>query len=353
MTLELKNRYANYKKIKQNPIDLLVNAHKDSGPTAVLNIGPSRLISITNSNDIDHVLIKNISNYSKKTPGFSTMKEYLGEGLLTHEGGSQWKKNSQELRSLFMPAQINNFQNIINKWVQIYVDDDFVNLKNGSINLSYELRKLTLSILCDIMFGFDRREEIPKVTQDIDIAIQYAYQKMYDPFYYFSYRNIVSKNKFIKARNSLVKFAERILNYCQRRKMPNLVNILISKGVPHKRIIDEIITMIQAGHETSATALNAMFYRAFEDQSYMKLLTYDANKNLNDVDRVDTKKFDFINQFIWESLRFDPSTWAIDRYVVAKDSLSSSEVNKGDIIVLSPYIKHRSMPVFEPHLAHM
>gem|GEM_PF-3667429 len=58
--------------------------------------------------------------------------------------------------------------------------------------------------------------------------------------------------------------------------------------------------------------------------------------------RYSLNNVDLVNQCIWESFRFDSSTWAFDRYAAQDDIICSEiSVKKGSFVVISPYVSHR------------
>lgn len=329
----------NFLEMKENPMIFLYNAHRTCGPTVSMRCGPYRILSLTENEHIEHILKINANNYVKRTPGYAGMREYLGRGILTHEGGRSWRAQGKNIRPLFHPGHVRDFTAMMLKWVDIYCEEIKETPLNESINLSRILRRLTLSILCDAMFGFDNQRDIAGISDDISIGIQYAFAKLYDPFFRFSARNRQLTQEFRAARRRLREYANKIIDHkCSDET--TLPNLLSSRGVDRRLIIDEIITMLQAGHETSATALNAMFFRAFKNKKILSEIEK-ASAGLQGAELTNNESFDYVNQFIWESLRYDPSTWAFDRYTLKGDEFSGLKVRRGDLIVVSPYVKHR------------
>lgn len=342
----------NFLLMKRNPLKFLVSAHQKCGQSLSMKCGPYKIVSITNPAHIRYVLKEKPDIYTKKTPGYKGMRDYLGAGLLTNPGGSEWRNNSKLLRPLFWPNRIKNTDQIISHWVKLYKEEVYVSASsNQSINLTSLFRRLTLSILCDIMFGYTDKDGIYTISSDIDICIHVAFSKLYDPLYWINPRNIKLEKGFREARRRLYQFSDTLLDQTPSLHRGTDLGVYMQSildASSHTRAMcrDEIITLLQAGHETSSTALNAIFYRILSDDSLQASL-HQSIDQLSPGDRYSVDNLDLINKCIWESFRFDPSTWAFDRYAV-KDDLICGEIpiKQGNFVVISPYVLHRFFSSF-------
>ena len=153
----------NLLEFQKNPLTFLYKIHQEHGPTVSLRCGPYRMRSLTETAHIEHVLKSNAKNYIKRTPGYSGIRDYLGRGILTHEGGPAWRAQSKNIRPLFHPAHIRDLSPMMLKWVDRYCAELKDHPEKDNINLSKIFRRLTLSILCEAMFHYDNQADIAKV----------------------------------------------------------------------------------------------------------------------------------------------------------------------------------------------
>lgn len=338
---------SNFLKMKANPLQFLSEAHLRCGPNLRMQCGPFSVVSITHPEHVSQVLKTHSENFTKNTPGYKGMRDYLGRGLLTHQGGKDWKKNSKLLRPLFWHSRLEGATTNITNWVNTYKDELVVAAKNQqNIDLSNYFRRLTLSILCDLMFGFKDKHHILQASNDIDTCIHTAFAKLYDPFFLLNPKNILIAQEFRKARQRLREFSITLLEHKADNEQdptlkPYMNDVLKAANTEQNQCKDEIITLLQAGHETSATALNALFLRILQSKPLQSEI-YHAVDTLQSDQRYDVSRLDILNQVIWESLRFDPSTWAFDRYVENDFQFNETlRVRRGEFVVVSPYVIHR------------
>ena len=119
------------------------------------------------------------------------------------------------------------------------------------------------------------------------------------------------------------------------------------KGVAFtdSELLDELITLIVAGFETSANTLNWVWYLlAGHPQVEERLLNECSNlmPNVSAVNPETLAEMTYAQQVLEEVLRLYPPVWLFTRRSQADDELDEFDVPSGTDIYLSPYILHRT-----------
>jgi len=115
-----------------------------------------------------------------------------------------------------------------------------------------------------------------------------------------------------------------------RRAQPggrDLLSLLLTTGMPDRRIRDEALTLLLAGHETTANSLAWTF----------ALLSHDAAAQ----ERIAGGDRAFTTAVVRESLRLYPPAWAIWRHLVEAREVGGRRLPAGATLVLSPWVVHR------------
>jgi cytochrome P450 len=110
-------------------------------------------------------------------------------------------------------------------------------------------------------------------------------------------------------------------------------------------LLDELITLIVAGYETSAGTLNwAWFLIAGNPQSEAELLREAATMipNADAIDEQTLTDMSYTQQLLEETLRLYPPVWLFTRRAAEDDALIRHDIPAGTDIYLSPYILHRT-----------
>ena len=110
-----------------------------------------------------------------------------------------------------------------------------------------------------------------------------------------------------------------------------------------RALIDEVLTLVVAGHETTASGLNWTWYLLsqhpeIEARMHAEL---DAAPAMTAPTLAAMESLAYTHQVIDEALRLYPPGWLLSRRAIAADRLSGYPVPPGTDVLLSPYLLHR------------
>jgi cytochrome P450 len=110
-------------------------------------------------------------------------------------------------------------------------------------------------------------------------------------------------------------------------------------------LLDELMTLIVAGFETSANTLNWVWYLIARHPEVEAQLIDEARRFVPGVSSISVESLaamEFTQQALEETLRLYPPVWLFTRRATVADELDSFDVPSGADIYLSPYILHRT-----------
>jgi cytochrome P450 len=128
-----------------------------------------------------------------------------------------------------------------------------------------------------------------------------------------------------------------------------LLNMLIDarnedgEGMSDAQLRDEVLTLLLAGHETTANALNWTFYMLSKHPAVARKLEEELDTILDgDPPTMEqVRELPYTTQVIKESMRLFPPVWMVGRRAEVADELCGYEVPKGALVLTSPYVLHR------------
>ncbi|KAF2307371.1 hypothetical protein GH714_026682 [Hevea brasiliensis] len=131
---------------------------------------------------------------------------------------------------------------------------------------------------------------------------------------------------------------------------PSILHFLLASGdeyVSSKQLRDDLMTMLIAGHETSAAVLTWTFYLLSKEPSVMSKLQNEVDSVLGDRFPTieDMKKLKYTTRVINESLRLYPQPPILIRRSLENDMLGKYPIKRDEDIFISVWNLHRS-----PHL---
>jgi len=291
---------------------------------------------IHHPDDVKRVLVSNHRNYTKGV-GLDRVRILLGKGIMTSEG-ELWKRQRYMMQPLFHRRVISGFAELIaqanDRWIERW---EGLARRGELINLTDEMSELTLEIVLRSALGrdLDRLSQqlggnpFEVVTREQSRDLQFAY-------------------KF----RSLTKLVAQLI--AQRRATEeehvDYVAMLMNArdketGAPmgERELIDEIMTLVVAGHETTASGLNWTWYLLSQHPQVESRLhaEIDAATDVPAPSLTQMEELRYTRQVIDESLRLYPPGWVLSRRTIEADVLGGYPVPAGTNVLLPLYLLHR------------
>jgi cytochrome P450 len=291
---------------------------------------------INHPDDIKRVLLSNHRNYTKGE-GMDRVKILLGNGIMTSEGDF-WRKQRRMMQPSFHRRVIDQFGGLIRE-----VNDKFAArwaekaARAEAVNLSDDASELTLEIVLRSIFGTDlARLEAQFGANPFEVV---AKEQNRDLKFAFRFR-------------SLTKLVAELIE--RRRRLPeehfDFLSMLMAsrdretdEAMSDKELIDEVLTLIVAGHETTAAALTWTWYLISQHPETQARLQAEADGTGPDqtlgLDAAEA--LEFTHQVLQEALRLYPPGWLITRRTLEADELGGYPIAPRTDVFISPYMLHR------------
>jgi cytochrome P450 len=291
---------------------------------------------IHHPDDVKRVLLANHRNYTKGV-GLDRVRILLGKGIMTSEA-ELWKRQRYMMQPLFHRRVITEFARVIGEANDRFIARwEALAARGERLNVTDEMSELTLEIVLRSIFGTDLDRLAQQlggnpfevITREPSRDLQFAY-------------------KF----RSLTKLVAQLL--ARRRSEPaehfDYVAMLMEArdketGQPmeERQLIDEVLTLIVAGHETTASALNWTWYLLSQHREAEARLhaEVDAAPELPAPDLAQMEALPYTSQVVNEALRLYPPGWLLSRRTIEADRLGGYPVAAGTNVLLPLYLLHR------------
>jgi cytochrome P450 len=328
-----------------NPVKFMAMSMDKFGGTYTATLGLSKRIIITqNPAFIEYVLKTNHKNYKKSE--FSTKKavQLFGDGLL-FANGEFWLKNRRLIQPAFHKEKLINLYEIIIKSIEVSLQTFPV---GNEIDIYPLVHKTSFNILINSLFDIELPkgilEELSTIFSDLQSFLIVDINK---PLRKLTYPFTGVKNKVLEqARRIRAIFSEIIK---ERKKstgqFSDLLDMLLHSTyqdtglvMDEEQVIDELLILIFAGHETTANTLSWLLYLIANDKNTTTKIAEIVKKTSAN----DCLKNEFINATISEGMRLYPAAWSTERVAIEDDQFEDISFPKGTIIVPFFYGLHRN-----------
>ncbi|MBR0949791.1 cytochrome P450 [Bradyrhizobium canariense] len=300
---------------------------------------------------IRHVLLSNYENYSRTPAGIRMLRPVLGDGLLIAEGHS-WTFQRRTLAPAFTPRATANLV----PHMTAVLDETIAKLDaqtSEPVDLREIMQRMTLEIAGRTMFSFGMDRHGPTLR---NFVMEYG-ARLGRPYFLDMVLPVSWPTPMDRAR---ARFRKRWTEFvamliAERREMGkkdgapprDLFDLMdeardpeTGNGFSDEQLVDEVATMILAGHETTATALFwALYLLALDPDTQEEVASETRGEHLDSMADIDRQKF--TRAVIEETMRLYPPAFLIARAAREKDNAAGVAIGKGDIIMIAPWLLHR------------
>jgi cytochrome P450 len=332
-------------KLVNNPIESMVESIAHFGDTYTVYSGLSRRMILTQDQEfIEYVLKKNHKNYYKSDMVSKKLGQFIGNGLLT-SNGPYWLQQRRLIQPGFHLHKIQGLYEIMKKTI----DGALAKFPTGrSVDVLPVLNRLAFDIVIHTLFDIElpagsMRELSTFISETQEFVIRDIRQPHKSWWYKLSGEVNKNKRKAQRARDILRDIIRQRQE--KHRKFNDLLDMLLDAryedtGNPmnEEQILDEILILIIAGHETTANALTwTLFLLAQHPRELERLRTDTMSAAI--MDCVTNER---LTAVINESMRLFPPAWVSDRVALDDDSFNGYRYPKGTVLVLFYYGLHRN-----------
>jgi cytochrome P450 len=342
-------------KLLRRPLQLLTSVASEYGDVALLPVGPQRIYLLNHPDYFKHVLQDHYRNYHKGV-SYKTLKLLVGEGLGTSDGAF-WLRQRRLAQPAFhhqrlatmASAMAHATAEMLQHWETIAACGD-------AFDVVTEMRRLTLQIIVTTMFSTAIGNEAETVYHAFNTALTHITRSFWlsglPPRLTPGYRT------FQQAVNVLDTVVYRIIN--ERRQTEHDPGDLLTmflqaadaetgEGMNDKQVRDELMTLFIAGYDTSAHTLAWVWHLLTQHPEVERRLYIELSHVLNG--RIptfsDLPHLVYTRMIIEEAMRLYPAAWGVFRMSLADDIIGGYTIPAGSVIILSPYVMHRTPAYWE------
>ncbi len=291
---------------------------------------------INHPESVKRVLLTNHRNYTKGN-GMDRVKLLLGNGIMTSEG-DLWRRQRRMMQPSFHRRVIDQFSALISEINSKYAERWAACAARGeAVNISHDTSELTLEIVLRSIFGVD----VARLKQQLganpfDVVAKHSNRDLKFAFQFRSLGRLVGELIQRRLSESEEHFDFLSMFMATRDRETH-------EPMSDKELIDEVLTLIVAGHETTAAALTWTWYLVSAHPAAAEGLHAEADRvTAAGALRLDAaESLNFTHQVLQEALRLYPPGWLITRRSIEQDELGGYNIAPRTDVFISPYLLHR------------
>ncbi len=288
-----------------------------------------RGVLVTDKNLVKQVLIQTERQFYKGQI-YDILKSVVGEGLVTNQGVS-WRQQRKLLNPVFQKNTLVDLDRVLDRAAEQLKKLIKTSVDRGEpLRTTSAMMELTFTVLVEAFFSgqLDRTQyrELSKAFQTIQEWIGRRFVSLVRPPLGVP---TPANLRLRRAKQLLIKVITELLESRRHQKTtgsPDLLDVLLSTQQPHQQIIDELVTFLIAGHDTTALTLSYTCALLAENPTVRGWLANDMSR---------------LQQCLLESMRIYPAVWAINRNNKEAFNYGGYEFKPDTSFFVSQYAVHR------------
>lgn len=337
--------------LRRDPLRLVTCLAAEHGGMAPIQIGPIPGYVVSEPELVSEVFVGKHKHYTRKTRVYGAMTEFLGHGILTTEG-EDWRVHRRIVQPAFHKHRLASFTDSI-----VRISAESMQSWRGELDVSDAMMRLTLRIVSEVLLGTKTDRDAADIGHAVDEAQRYVEAVMAEVVPTPRVLPTPRNRAFRRALATLDRVAYGIIDARRRSgevgedAVSMLLEARYEDGRPlsRERIRNELVTLLAAGHETTANALSWTLMRLSAHPDVARRVVAEVDAVLGDR----APSFDDLGRLVLtrrvfdEALRLHPPAWITGRLVAEPHELGGRSMKPGTMVLLSPYVTHRRPDLWE------
>ena len=312
------------------------------------------LVYMLNHPDLIREVFVNNHRIMGRWRNVEAMRYLMGNGLVTSEDPLH-DRHRQKMQPAFRHHQIERISENLVQITARHMQDWH---ETGRIDMSREMRELTLKLVTASLFDVDVSQEVGRIGEAFESANHYMSARftqleMLRPILHGL--PLPSSLRFKRHLRYLDEVVHEMMEQRSRDSVPgdNLLSLLLESEedgatsgeapLTSREVRDELMTIFAVGHETVAVGLTWTWYLLathpdIQDRFHAELDQVLGNRPPT---MSDLSSLTFTDQILTESMRLYPPIWRIGRVALEPMMLAGYRIPAGGMICLPQYIIHR------------
>lgn len=338
--------------MKKDPLNFFVRLSESKRPYTWLGMPGQNVLFMNDPVGIYHVLKTNNDNYWKGRYN-QVLKPIFGDGIFLAEGQawkSQRKMSAPAFAGKYFPGMT---QEMINSANLMFERIDQQMQKNKNIDVNLEMMWFTLDVVLRALFDTKKDNIAFDVKDSLTVILKESEHRIWAALP-LPQKFIMKLPKYKRARDRLVQITSEIIEDSVKAEesedlLSKFKQLYKSSADKETILIDQVLSFLLAGHETTANALAWAFYELGRRPELQKSLREEIKSVIGEgtISLESIKDLHLCRSYFNEILRLYPPIWSMSREALGDDIIplqNGEEVflPKASTVMMCAYAMQRS-----------
>jgi cytochrome P450 len=323
------------------------------GDVVSVRLGAWPAVLLNHPDHVEHVLVRTPHNFIKFPFFFRHVRAVFGQGLLTSEG-PLWLRQRRLAAPAFHPRQVAGYGDEIVHFTERMLET----WRPGDLrDVHVDAMGLTLRIAAKTLFDTEIESDVAEIGEAFEVIADEIAARIRRPFRIPDAIPTPGNVRYLRGVRRIDRLVARIIRAHREQgaQRGDLLSLLMQardeegQAMSGRQLRDEVITLLLAGHETTALALSWTWYLLARHPEADARLAAELRHVLGGrapaVD--DLPQLRFTEQVVTEAMRLYPPAWGFGRAALADCEIGGYDIPAGTTVIISPWVLHRDPRHFE------
>ncbi len=300
---------------------------------------------------VERVLVTNHRNFIKHTFFWRKVDAIFGKGLLTNEG-DDWRRQRRLVQPAFHHERIAEYARTMVDYTTDRLDGW---LDGEERDVRGEMTSITFRVVAKTLFDAEVAGDIAEIAEAFDTGIEEIARRIRRPFLVPDWVPAAGNLRYRRAVDRMDRLVYRIIEeHRDGRDRGDLLSALMQvrddEGRPMdgEQLRDETITMLLAGHETTALALTWTWFLLSQHPDVATRLEAEVDAVLDGRPPgvEDLPRLPYTERVVKEAMRIYPPAYSFGREALEDDEILGWPVPAGTTLFVFPWVLHRDPRFF-------
>lgn len=334
-----------FRALNKDSIGMLQSQKDTYGGMSLIEILGDNQLIVSDPELFREILVTKSKSFHKGHDYKDTKKglaRFLGNGIIVSDG-EFWKKQRKLVQPAFHVNRIKEYADTMGQ----YTEDMLKNWQNlDSVDVAHEMMLLTLRIVARTLFHTDVRENATDIATTMEALNETSGQNTLLPTWIPTPQELTAR----KAIRDMDDYVYALIAERRQHEEDNgdlLSMLLLAEGddgtrMSDKEVRDEAVGLFLAGHETTANALNWVFYLLAKNPDVAEKLHEELDLVLagRTPTMQDLRDLPYTDMVIKEAMRWMPPVSGVGRTAIEDVEIGGYLIEKNTSILLNFYSVH-------------
>lgn len=339
-------------RLRRDPLGFSLDTASRYGDVSSLKIGAQSLILVNHPDLVEQVLSSNHAGY-RKSDYYRRLRPLFGEGMIAADG-ENWRTQRSAASHAFSGDMLRRLVDVsVVRTLEMAERWRHAGRLGTPVDIADEFMRLTLDILTRVLFQTKLPDhEVRRLNHAITVLLRGVERRIWAVLPVSSVIPTPENRAFHQALHVVDEFVYGLIrSHRNSGSEQTLLHHMLAARCPatgvrydDRSLRDQIVFMIIAGHETTASALAWTMYLLAAHPPIADRLHRELRATLGERDPSfdDVRALRYARQVFEEAMRLFPPAWTISRTATQDDEIAGHRVKSGTSIMLSPYVLHRN-----------